>query len=372
MSIDNSEKLNDLLPKHQKKVLEKISTDLPLKVTALLVEDEGFWRRCCETRWELCDVSTFGGSWKRMYFERNLQQIIENFVPETTDPAELNETLRLSANFVKKINIRQLLPPVKEAPVAIEIDADSETGSEAGDEPESDHFNFGPVLNMLPHLEELHLTYGVRDCGMNFEWSLFQFTARDCLQLAQCVATCKSIKVFRLHRSKVDDDKVRVLISHILDHPSLIELDLSNNLIGDRGARAVGKFLNNHSQLVRLSLCDNQIRAAGAQAIAHALTKNTTLRFLNLRQNRIGDDGGQAICRSLLKNSTLVEINLSSNDMAEPTAAVLSQVVMQNSTIKNLDLSCNRLGPVSDLIEVMYTRHMSRLVLCRTKLSVVY
>ena len=72
--------------------------------------------------------------------------------------------------------------------------------------------------------------------------------------------------------------KVRVLISHILDHPGLVELDLSHNIIGDRGARAVGKFLNNHSQLVKLNMCDNQIRVPGAQAIAHALTKNTLLQ----------------------------------------------------------------------------------------------
>lgn len=342
---NNSEVLKSLLPKHQEKVLSQIATSLPLQVTALLVEDEGYWERCCKARWEICDVSAYGGSWKRMYFERNLQQIIELFVPETTDPTELEETLKLSADFVKKIDVRQLLPPVREAPKNPDFDEGSETGSDYGDEPECDHFNFGPVLKMLPNLQELHLTYGVRDCGMNFEWNLFQFTARDCLQLAQCVAACKTLKVFRLHRSKVDDDKVRVLISHILDHPGLVELDLSNNLIGDRGARAVGKFLNNHSKLVRLSLCDNQIRAPGAQAIAHALTKNTTLIHLNLRLNRLADEGGQAVCRSLLKNSTLVEINLSSNDLAEPTAAILSQVVMQNSTIKTIDLSCNRLGP---------------------------
>jgi len=342
---NNSKVLKDLLSKHQIKVLEKISTDLPLKVTALLVEDEGFWQRCCKARWEICDVSAYGNSWKRMYFEKNLQQIIELFVPETTDPAQLEETLSLSANFIKKIEIRQLLPPVREAPKGPDFDDVSDAGSDAGDEPECDHFNFAPVLKMLPNLQELHLTYGVRDCGMNFEWSLFQFTARDCLQLSQCVAACKTLKVFKLHRSKVDDDKVRVLISHILDHPGLIELDLSHNVMGDRGARAVGKFLNNHSQLVRLNLCDNQIRVPGAQAIAHALTKNTLLQHLNLRLNRLGDEGGQAIARALLKNRTLVEINLGSNDLVEPTAAILSQVVMQNQILRSIDLSCNRLGP---------------------------
>ncbi|RUS85485.1 hypothetical protein EGW08_006761 [Elysia chlorotica] len=342
---NNSEVLKSLLSKHQKAVLEKISVDLPLKVTALLVEDEGFWQRCCKARWEICDVSAYGGSWKRMYMEKNLQQIIELFVPETTKPDQLEETLALSSNFINKLDIRQLLPPVREAPKGPDFDDISDAGSEAGDEPECDHFSFGPVLPKLPFLQELHLTYGVKDCGMNFEWNLFQFTSRDCLQLSQCVAACKTLKVFHLHKSKVDDDKVRVLISHILDHPGLVELDLSHNIISDRGARAVGKFLNNHSQLVRLNLCDNQIRVAGAQAIAHALTKNNLLQFLNLRLNRLGDEGGQAISRALLKNRTLVEVNLGSNDLAEPSAAILSQVVMQNQVLRSIDLSCNRLGP---------------------------
>ena len=343
---DNSQILNDLLVKHKRKVLDKISTALPLKVTANLVEDEGYWRRCCKVKWEICDVSAYGDSWKRMFFERNMQRIIEGFVPETTDPTELEETLPLSASYVVKLDIRQLLPPVKEAPKGDDDTSDGE-GSDSGDGPEIDHFDFSTVLPRLPFLREFHVTFGVSDCGMNFEWNLFQFTARDCLLLAKCIAQCKTLKVFRLHRSKVDDDKIRVLISHILDHPGLVELDLSHNVIGDRGARAIGKFINNHSQLTKLNVCDNAIRAAGAQAVAHALTKNTLLTELNLRLNRLGDEGGQAVCRALLKNATLTEINLGSNDLTEPTAAILSQVVAQNTTLTCLDLSCNRLGPVS-------------------------
>ena len=312
-----------------------------------MVEDDGYWKRCCKARWEICDINAYGHCWKRMYFERNLQYIIEHFVPGTTDPTVLDETLPLSANYVKKLDIRQLLPPVKEAPKGIDDDLSDGEGSDSGDGPEIDHFDFGPVLQKLPNLEELHVTFGVRDCGMNFEWNLFQFTARDCLLLAKCIASCKTLKVFRLHRSKVDCDKCRVLISHILDHPGLEELDLSHNVISDRGARAIGKFLNNHSQLVKLNVGDNNIRAAGAQAIAHALTKNTTLTDLNMCMNRLGDEGGQAVCRAMLKNNKLTHINLSSNDMTEPTAAILSQLVIQNTTIQKLDLSCNRLGPVS-------------------------
>ena len=314
-------------------------------MTAKLIEDEGYWRRCCKARWDICDVSSYGNSWKRMYFEKNLQQIIEHFVPETTDTRELDETMALSANYVNRLEIAQLLPPVKEA--RADGDDVSDAGSDSGDGPEIDHFDFAPALKALPFLEEFSVRYGVRASGMNFEWNLFQFTARDCLLLAKCIAASKNLTKFRLHQSKVDDDKVRVLISHILDHPGLVDLDLSHNVIGDRGARAIGKFLNNHSKLTRLNISDNVIRAPGAQAIAHALTKNTTLTQLNMRLNRLGDEGGQAICRALLKNGTLKEVNLGSNDLTEPTASILAQVVVQNSVVKDVDLSCNRLGPVS-------------------------
>ncbi|XP_078000294.1 dynein regulatory complex subunit 5-like [Glandiceps talaboti] len=338
-------KLDELLPKYKTKVLEKISTDIPLKVVAHLVSDEGYWKRRCKARWEICDVSKYGGSWKRMFFERHLETIVEHFVPETTDPAEVEELLPLAAPYIKKLNIRQLLPPVKEEQMR-PLDDMSDAGSESGDNlPSIDHFEFSQIVEKLPHIEEFHVTYGVRDCGMNFEWNLFQFTNRDCLLLSKCIKKCNTLKVFKLHRSKVDDDKVRVLISHILDHPSLEELDLEHNMIGDKGARAIGKLLTNHSKLKKLNLSNNKIRASGAGAIGYALKKNSTLKYVNLRLNRLGDEGGQAVARALLQNSTLEEIDMGSNDMTEPTAAVLSQVVVQNTTLKKINLACNRLGP---------------------------
>ena len=41
---------------------------------------------------------------------------------------------------------------------------------------------------------------------------------------SQAVKACHTLKVFHLHRSGVDDEKIRVLISHVLDHPSLLTL----------------------------------------------------------------------------------------------------------------------------------------------------
>ena len=48
-------------------------------MTARLVDDEGYWERCCTSRWSVCDTSLYGGLWKRMFFERHVQGTSVNF-----------------------------------------------------------------------------------------------------------------------------------------------------------------------------------------------------------------------------------------------------------------------------------------------------
>ncbi|XP_072266130.1 dynein regulatory complex subunit 5 [Pyxicephalus adspersus] len=337
--------LDKLLPKHKTKVLDNLSTSLPLPVTANLISYEDYWRRCCAERWPVCDISHYGSSWKRLFFERHLENLIERFIPDVTETRSICEAAELSKDYVKRLDIQQLLPPVR---VEMKKDEESEeisdTGSDAGaDLPSMDHFDFNLIANSLCDLQELHLVYGVKGCGMNFEWNLFRFTDRDCSLLVDTLKKFRNLKVFRLHKSKVDDDKARILIKSLLDHPSLVHLDLSHNLISDRGARAIGKLLN-QSQLQILNLCNNNVRPHGAQAIAHALSKNSTLTTLNLRLNHIGDEGGQTLCNALLQNSTLVTLHLGSNELSEPTATVLAQVLTQNTALRSISLSSNRIG----------------------------
>ncbi|XP_028809153.1 dynein regulatory complex subunit 5 isoform X2 [Denticeps clupeoides] len=335
--------LDRLLPRHRARVLEKLPPSLPLHVTANLISEERYWKKCCMERWGLCDVTTYGDSWKRMFFERHLESIIELFIPDVTDPTTVLDMVPLCKNYVKRLKISQLLPPIRE-PRDIEEEDGVDTASDMGDDlPSIDHFDFGILLDKLARLEELHLAYGVKGCGMNFEWNLFEFSFRDCESLGKALKSCRTLKVLRIHQSRVDDERCRLLVTHLLDHPSLSELNLSHNVIGDRGARALAKLLN-RSQLKALNVYDNQIRGHGAKALASALSKNTTLLSLNLCLNCVGDEGGQAAARALLKNGTLVTLHLEANYMTEPTASALSRVFSQNTTLRSIKLCCNRLG----------------------------
>lgn len=157
------------------------------------------------------------------------------------------------------------------------------------------------------------------------------------------------LQLLRLHQSHIEDKKCCTLVKYLFDHPSLRELDFSHNLIGDKGARAIGKLLN-RSKLETLNMCDNNIRGPGAKAIAHALSKNSTLFSLNLRLNRLRDEGGEAIGKALLNNNILRHLHLGGNEVTGPTAIALSKVLVQNNTLKAINLSCNNLGVVSELL----------------------
>ncbi|NXG03293.1 DRC5 protein, partial [Sakesphorus luctuosus] len=335
--------LNYLLPEHQRKVLDRLPTGLPLAVTANLVSDEEYWKRCCIERWQVCDVSNYGDSWKRMFFECHLENILKCFIPNTTDPNQVLELIPLCKGYVRKLKIDQFLPPVR-VDQKEERDDLSDTGNDAEfGEVVVQHYDLKDLITALPHLEELHLIYGVKDCGMNFEWYLFYFTNQDCCNLAAAVKMCHSLKVFKLTQSNVDDEKTKLLARNLVDHPSLVELNLSHNLIGDKGAQALGKLIS-HSRLETLDLCNNQICDLGAQALAQALAEKSSLTSLNLRLNCIEDKGGEAIGHALLTNRTLKSIHLGSNNLSDPTAMLFSQVLAQNTTLSSINFSCNHLG----------------------------
>ena len=88
-SFDTSPKYEELMDKHRDQLLKNLPTRVPLKVTAPLIEDEGYWQRCCKEKWSICDTADYDGSWKRMYFEKNIEEIIENFIPAKTDSKQL-------------------------------------------------------------------------------------------------------------------------------------------------------------------------------------------------------------------------------------------------------------------------------------------
>jgi len=73
---------------------------------------------------------------------------------------------------------------------------------------------------------------------------------------------------------------------------SFPEVDLSDNNIGDHGARAISGMLKENSALVSLHLSGNHITDQSAEYLGPALTTNSTLQQLDLSYNALGERAG--------------------------------------------------------------------------------
>eukprot|EP00731_Ephydatia_muelleri_P020256 Em0012g1081a len=257
--------------KHKKMVLEKLSPSVPLKyaqtlyiapskltapscrVTSHLVSDEDYWKKCCTTRWGNCDVSKYGKCWKRMFFEKNAQEALEKFVPDQSDLSE-----------------------------------DEEQSEDTPLKPCNDHINTGILFQTLKNLEELGLAYGVKNCGMNFDWGLFEFTKLDCARLSKAVGSSRTLQHGR------GSNWPRPTDQHYTQTPKPSAL----NKLGDEGAQPIFK----------------------------ALMKNMTLQSLNISSNSIGDIAAPMLAEVLIANKTLTSLSIASNTLGEvATTAVSNQ-----------------------------------------------
>ncbi|CAH8430391.1 unnamed protein product [Schistosoma bovis] len=337
--------------KQKRQLLDALPPNLSLKVISHIIdENDPYWIRCCYAKWPIIDISQYDGSWKRAYFERLLEEIIETFIPGTTYTTRLEECVHYAAPYIQRLIIQQLLPPLKQKNKQTKLDDDSDTESELEQSQlplQMDHLNFSLILEKLFNLNELSITYRIKDCGMNFQWSLFQFTINDCLNLSKAIKQHTHLKILNLINSHVNSEQCRLLATHLQNHPTIECLNLSHNSIGYHGIRALSKLLTGKNHIKSLNLTNNHLKSPSGLALAYALSQSDCyLVQLNLRMNKLQDDGGIALAKALIQNSTLKELNLAVNDLHENTATYFGHVLTQNSTLTHLDLSNNQIGVV--------------------------
>mmetsp|Transcript_18993 Transcript_18993/g.22727 ORF Transcript_18993/g.22727 Transcript_18993/m.22727 type:complete len:422 (+) Transcript_18993:101-1366(+) len=301
-----------------KRVIDLLSLDLPLELVGTLIEDETYWKRRSCARWKNCQVAAHGGSWKQLYFERNMENALERYDPATTELNSLQRLFAFSKRFVRSINITQLPSHID---LQILFDATASC------------------------LASLSLTYGMHNVGMDYDRSLFGMKLSDCRALAKSLERSETLTYLNLSGNLLDDEKVRMVASGMVDNLSITHLDLSHNKIADRGVRALAKLLDSRSVIAFLDLCDNQIHTEGGRALARAMRGNYSLLHLNVRLNRIGDEGGRAICDVLRTNTSLQRLNLSSNELSSLTALSLAALMQTNTALLDLDVTCNTFGP---------------------------
>eukprot|EP00668_Euglena_longa_P040408 GGOE01053212.1.p1 GENE.GGOE01053212.1~~GGOE01053212.1.p1 ORF type:complete len:416 (+),score=151.50 GGOE01053212.1:101-1348(+) len=323
----NQRSINNLKAELQAAVLARLSPALPIAVTVPRVQSEEYWKKCCESRWSTGQLAEARGemqddfTWKRLYLERYTEDYLAGLTDEyPSSPAstvELAELLQLVSPWIQKLHIPRLRC----------------------------HLDMDDLVASLPKMRSLRVTYGVLNCGMQFDAKMFGIRPADCLQFASILRHSKVLTTLSLPESQVDSDKLKALITGLVKNFTVTRLDLSHNKIPDTGARALATLLLRKQQTIEhLNLMDNVIRSEGGAALGRSLAVNSCLVSLNLRLNRLGDEGGAGLFDGLRTNATLKELNVANNDLGAESARRLGEALRQNGALTALDLAGNAFG----------------------------
>ena len=274
-------------PKQMALITKQLSTNLPPAVGARFVYDENYWKRCCVEKfgWHNCHLSEHGLLWKQMYFEKYVQERLEDFDPATENIEELYDLIDASMDYLFTITFRQL----------------------------PSHLDVSDLCALLPNLSKLNITYGVNKIGMNYERMLFGMKISDATSLSKTFESTQTLTTLIMAGNIIDDDLLRMLMTGLIKNNTITHLDISHNKITNHGARLLSKLLGENSVLSYLDLTDNQIHTEGGRYLARGLRDNESLLHLNLRLNRLADEGCKLLLEGLQDNVTLTDLNLGSN-----------------------------------------------------------
>ncbi|XP_062895876.1 NACHT, LRR and PYD domains-containing protein 3-like [Mobula hypostoma] len=182
---------------------------------------------------------------------------------------------------------------------------------------------------------------------------------------------CKIQKLW-LDNVGLTDSSVEDLISALSTNPSLTELDLSGNKLGDSGVKLVSAALGNpECKIQKLELRDVGLTDSGAEDLVSALSTNTSLTELDLGGNKLGDSGVKLVSAALRNrqckiqilwlyrvgltdsgvedlvsavstNPSLTELNLGSNSLTDRSVPALRRLILTLPSLKRIRLEMNR------------------------------
>ncbi|XP_072132514.1 NACHT, LRR and PYD domains-containing protein 3-like [Mobula birostris] len=156
---------------------------------------------------------------------------------------------------------------------------------------------------------------------------------------------CKIQKLW-LERVDLTDSGAEDLASAVSTNPSLTELNLSYNKLGDSGVKRVPAALRNpECKLQKLWLKDVGLTDSGAEDLASALSTNPSLTELYLGANNLRDSGVKLVSAALRNPECKIQkLELDNVGLTDSGAEDLVSALSTNPSLTELNLSGNKLG----------------------------
>ncbi|XP_067864893.1 NACHT, LRR and PYD domains-containing protein 3-like isoform X1 [Heterodontus francisci] len=158
------------------------------------------------------------------------------------------------------------------------------------------------------------------------------------LRNPDCKIQKLELQVNNLTASCIED-----LASAICTNRSLMDLDLSDNRLGDSGVKLLSEALRNTDcKIQRLGLYRNKLTASCIKDLTSALSKKQSLTDLNLSDNKLGDSGVKLLSAALRNPDCKIQkLSLSDVGLTDSCTEDLASALRTNQSLKFLNLTYN-------------------------------
>ena len=334
------EQLSELEPKYRNKIYDLISVDYDIEDLYPFIDYEPFWERACRNKYKSDDCSISGNSWKQLYVETFVKELIANFKADTDDQEALD-------------HLKKVCDMIKYSVFNLDIPTFSYK------------FDISFIPQYFVNLTNLSLKYSpilkevrTRDVftknlePIGDEYSQFGMRIPDLKKFCILITDLSYFLTLSLQGNLVDDEMIKWLVPGLITNQTLRHLDLSNNRITGKGMIKICSYLVRTKALLSINLNNNLIGGDSSYAVGLVLKENTKLRIMLLGMNRFDDESGGRILKMLCFNNYLDEIDLSANQLGEETLKFLQIALKGNNTIKKIDLRHNEITINDEIIKI--------------------
>lgn len=280
-------------------LFNELPTTLASKVSSF-IGSELFYKRACSQMARLgCRVEEHGLSYKRMFFELSIQDLLSTTV--------------LTPSIAENIFTLQLTSCLPDFPI---------------DE----------ICSQLQNLNSIDIKYEYVSGG--------SYTSR-LERMPKALKVSTNLIRLTLQESFLNDIDIATMFDNDDETPcpSILNLNLRHNKITSVGLDVIVKHFIAPltSVLTSLDLMGNCIDSEGGSIIGKGLETNESVLEVNLRLNNLGDEGGSYLFGSLHDNKTLRHLNLSGNSLGSHSAKALVTMFESNEStaLETVVITCN-------------------------------
>lgn len=167
---------------------------------------------------------------------------------------------------------------------------------------------------------------------------------RGCVPLSELIGHTSTLTSLNISHNRIGEDGFSFLSNALKVNVTLKMLDVSNNRLAPGSATDVGNFLRLNFNLVDLRLNNSNFDDESMIGIAKGLKANHVLKKLWLRYNDIGPKGMECLSQALAENNRLNQLALEGNHIGDEGVKYLCEIIPHNESLSTIELVANQIG----------------------------